>query len=80
MAVHTTATGERFTTSSNLPETRIAGFAEFGLGIFMTFRYRRVEIEGRLDLLNLFNKQYEIVARYPMPGRSWRVGIDFNFR
>ncbi|MDE6770457.1 MAG: TonB-dependent receptor, partial [Muribaculaceae bacterium] len=80
VALHTTATGERFTTSSNLPETRIAGFAEFGLGIFRTFRYRRVEIEGRLDLLNLFNKQYEIVARYPMPGRSWRVGIDFNFR
>lgn len=79
VAVHTTATGERFTTSSNLPETRIAGFAEFGVGVFRTFQFRRVSIEGRLDLLNLFNKQYEIVARYPMPGRSWRVGIDFNF-
>lgn len=79
VAVHTTATGERFTTSSNLPETRIAGFAEFGVGVFRTFQFRRVTIEGRLDLLNLFNKQYEIVARYPMPGRSWRVGIDFNF-
>ncbi len=80
VAIHTTATGERYTTSSNLPETRMAGFAEFGAGLFRTIRFRRIEIEGRLDILNLFNKQYEIVARYPMPGRSWRVGIDFNFR
>ncbi len=80
IALHMTATGERFTTSSNLPESKIDGFAEFGLGLFRTFRFKRFEIEGRVDLLNLFNKQYEIVARYPMPGRSWRVGVDFNFK
>lgn len=80
IAFHTTATGERFTTSSNLPETKIEGFAEFGLGIFKKFHYRRIEVEGRIDVLNLFNKQYEIIARYPMPGRSWRVGVDFKFK
>ena len=27
-------------------------------------------------VLNILNKQYEIVAHYPMPGRSWRAGIE----
>ena len=30
-------------------------------------------------MLNMFDKQYDIVARYPMPGRSWKASVEFDF-
>jgi len=36
----------------------------------------KFRIQG--DLLNVFNRQYEIVARYPMPGRSWKISVEFE--
>lgn len=29
----------------------------------------------RLTLQNIFNRQYDLVAHYPMPGRSWRLQL-----
>ena len=31
------------------------------------------------DLKNLLNRQYEIVASYPMPGISWQMTIGYEF-
>ena len=31
-----------------------------------------------LELNNLFNRQYQIVSYYPMPGRNFRIGIHWN--
>ncbi|GAA4314948.1 TonB-dependent receptor [Compostibacter hankyongensis] len=35
------------------------------------------ELTAAVD--NLFNRQYEIVRYYPMPGRSWRLGLHYRF-
>ncbi|ANI88519.1 hypothetical protein A9P82_03920 [Arachidicoccus ginsenosidimutans] len=31
-----------------------------------------------LELNNLFNQQYQIVSYYPMPGRNFKIGINWN--
>ena len=31
-----------------------------------------------LEVNNLFNRQYQIVSYYPMPGRNFRIGIHWN--
>lgn len=69
---------ERFTSNNNSPATRIAGYAEFGLGAWRAFALRGHAIELRVNVLNLFNKQYSVVANYPMPGRSWQASIRFE--
>ena len=33
----------------------------------------------RFTVQNLFDRQYALVARYPMPGRSFRMQLMFNF-
>lgn len=40
-----------------------------GAALYREFRLRPVTLSLRLDATNLFDKQYEVVARYPMPGR-----------
>ena len=78
-ALHFTACSARYTTNANLPETRIDGYIDTGVSIFRKFRLRNSNsFEIRAELLNLFNTQYEIVARYPMPGRSWRRSVEYE--
>ncbi|MCM1028945.1 MAG: TonB-dependent receptor [Alloprevotella sp.] len=79
LAWHTTGVSARYTTNNNLPETRIAGYAESGVTIWRQFIIgHRNKVELRADILNLFDKQYEVVARYPMPGRSWQVTLKYQ--
>ena len=79
VALHGTATSARYTTNANLPSTRIPGYADFGMSLFRTFLLPIGSIELRGDIMNLFNKQYQIVTRYPMPGRRWAFSIRYNF-
>jgi len=76
--IHATATSAKYTTNENISSTRIAGFIEAGAAIFHTFAFRKCSLEVRADLLNAFNKQYQLVARYPMPGRAWQLSLTFN--
>ncbi|MDE6296591.1 MAG: TonB-dependent receptor, partial [Muribaculaceae bacterium] len=78
-AIHGTGTSARYTTNSNLPSTRIPGYFEAGLSIFHTFPIKNSRMEIRGELLNIFNKQYQVIARYPMPGRNWTISIKYTF-
>lgn len=78
VAVNLTATSARFSTNNNLPGTRIAGYADTGLSLYRPWRLGRCRLEARIDVMNLFNRQYEVIARYPMPGRSFRAGIKID--
>lgn len=78
LAWHTTGVSARYTTNNNLPATRIAGYGESGLALWRELHFRGHALELRGDILNLLDKQYEVVARYPMPGRSWRLTLKFN--
>ena len=78
VAIHATATSARYATNDNIPSSRISGFVEAGAALFHTFRLRSHSLEIRADLLNAFDRQYQLVARYPMPGRSWQASILFS--
>ncbi len=75
---HFVATGERYATSINLPTSRMAGYIDCGFTLYRTFPIGSHSLELRADLLNAFNRRYELVARYPMPGRSWQATISFS--
>lgn len=78
VALHSTAMSARYTTNNNLPETRIPGFIEAGVSLSHKFLFRNYSVDVRGDLLNMFNTRYEIVARYPMPGRSWKIAVELD--
>ncbi len=78
VVVHATAVSERYGTNSNLPVSRIDGYADFGAGFYRTFRLGRYRLLLRADMTNIFNCQYQVIARYPMPGRAWQLTVTFD--
>lgn len=66
---------ERWTTNEHSPSTDIEGFVEFNCSAYRTLRILSVPVTLSASVLNIADKQYCIVARYPMPGRSWKASV-----
>jgi len=69
---------ERWTTNEHADGTRMGGFTEMNVNLWRTIKWNRTLITLRGSILNLFDKQYDIVVHYPMPGRSWRLTAEVN--
>ncbi len=77
--IHFTGASERFATNSNQPSSRLPGFVECGAGLYRSFNIKGVKAMLRADINNMFNAQYSIIARYPMPGRWYSASVEFSF-
>ena len=78
VSFHVTGVSERYASVQNIASNRLDGYAECGLALYRTFRWKGVGFSVRGDVQNLGNKQYSIVKSYPMPGRSYRLTISMN--
>lgn len=78
VVVHGRGTSARYMSNSNSPMTRMPGYFEAGATLWRRFALRNGNmIEVRGDLINVFDKQYAVIARYPMPGRSWTLTLKY---
>ena len=76
--INSSGCSSRYPTSTNVQSTRIAGYMELGFSLFREFRLGNSKLLLRADMLNALNHQYEIIARYPMPGRSFSFTIKYD--
>jgi vitamin B12 transporter len=69
----------RWTTGSHSNGTKIPGYAELSLTAYKALRLsERSDLRLSLTVSNILNKQYEVVAHYPMPGRGWRISATYS--
>jgi len=68
----------RWPNNEHYAGTMLDGYSDFGVTLYRDLRYRHNLFQLRFDLKNIFNKQYEIVGYYPMPGRSWQMTIKYH--
>ncbi|MCD8283054.1 MAG: TonB-dependent receptor plug domain-containing protein [Prevotella sp.] len=59
--------------------TRIAGYGELGASIYRTIRIKQGEMELKCTAQNILDKNYCIVAHYPMPGRNVNISITYKY-
>lgn len=78
VSLHGSGISSRWANNQHYEGTEIAGYWEMGLTLYRNFRWKEQCWEARMDLKNMFNKQYEIVRYYPMPGRSWQVSLKYE--
>lgn len=78
VGVSASGCSSRYTTNENLPGTKMPGYMELNCTLQHTFRFRGHSLELRADLINALDTRYELVARYPMPGRSWQASVAFK--
>lgn len=78
--------GERYSSEQNTARTRLEPYADHGITLSRDFRIARpgewsgasaapVVLKFKAQVLNLLDKQYEVVRSYPMMGRNYRLGI-----
>lgn len=72
--------GRRYVREQNIPANEIKAYVDHGISVNRTFVLGKgYEIFLGADLQNLSGKNYEIISYYPMPGRSVRVTMKFNY-
>lgn len=79
LVVHATAASARWATNEHVATTRLPGYVEAGAAVYRTLHAGRFRIDLRADLVNAFDKQYEIIRRYPMPGRAWKLSATIGW-
>ena len=79
ISVHGYGMSHRYTNNEHYPGTRVDGYVEVGATAYRTWKLWKGEMEIRIDIKNLLDKQYEIVSHYPMPGRSWQASVKYKF-
>jgi outer membrane cobalamin receptor len=65
-------TGERFSRRDNAREGREAAWCTHDVSL----GYRRGVLRVDAEVNNVLNRYYSVVRGYPMPGRSWRLGLS----
>ncbi|MDR1437278.1 MAG: TonB-dependent receptor [Candidatus Symbiothrix sp.] len=70
--------GKRYDSESNSPETQMKPFAEHGFSLQKTAAWKNTRFTFTAECLNLFDVQYQVVRSYPLPGRSFRLGIKIE--
>ncbi len=70
-------TGERFTSSTNRDDFRIAPWTTWDASLAYAFPGTGLTL--RIQLNNLLNANYEIIRQYPMPGFNAFCTLDYLF-
>lgn len=71
--------GKRYYLDQNIPINEIDGYDDHTLTISHDFTFNHCKLSLRGEILNLTDRQYDVIKFYPMPGRSWRITGVFNF-
>ena len=78
LSVHATGMSSRYANNEHYDGTGISGYMELGVTAYRQFTVGHHVFEVRADAKNILDKQYELVARYPMPGRSYMISLNYK--
>ena len=73
------AVGERYMLPQNTANNRMPGYLEHSFSLNRSFVFGGVGLRLQAELLNVTDKQYEVIKNYPMPGFQWRLTARVNF-
>ncbi len=69
---------QRYYTNDNLPDDNLPGYAVSDASVVYRFMTKRTPLMASFEVNNLFNKQYDVIQSYPMPGRSYRITLQIT--
>lgn len=78
LSMHATAVSKRYANNEHYDGTDVSGYVESGITAYRNFAVGRHAFEVRADVKNIFNRQYEVVSHYPMPGRSYQITLNYK--
>lgn len=70
---------KRYSSTYNSTDNLIPAYTDYGLSLSRKFVFGEHRLRIQLDALNLGNKNYEVIRFYPMPGRNYKININYQF-
>lgn len=70
--------GERYHNSSNIPVNYEQPWYTSDLALSYRFLVGKSAFKASVEVNNLFNQQYEVILNYPMPGRNFKVILQWD--
>lgn len=74
-----TAVGERYALPQNTDANRIDGYVEHSVSLGRGFEIGQCNLQLQLECQNFTDVQYDVIQYYPMPGRTLRFTLKFNY-
>jgi len=71
--------GKRYALFQNYTENRLSGYADHSISLQKEIKIKQQALSLNVEILNLWNTNYEIIRWYPMPGRSFRITAATRF-
>lgn len=71
--------GERYYQHQNSDENRLEPYADHSFVAERSFHLGAFEMKVQAQILNILDKQYEVVRSYPMMGRNYRLKLIFEW-
>ena len=71
--------GKRYIQGENIAENRMNSYSDHSISANRSFNILKTHTTISLELLNISDKNYEIVKNFPMPGRSVRATVSIKY-
>ncbi|MDR1738291.1 MAG: TonB-dependent receptor [Candidatus Symbiothrix sp.] len=71
--------GERYYNETPSSDSLLPHYTEHGLSICRKWKLSKSSLRTSVECVNLTNEQYVVVRSYPMPGRAYRLNLNFIY-
>lgn len=72
-------TGERYDQSANIPKNYVQPFYTHDLALHYNTQIQKRKLRLTGEVNNLLNQAYAVITNYPMPGRSYRFSLTYEY-
>jgi len=71
-------TGERYSQKANIPVNYLEPWYTHDMNIHYTCKWNKHTLGLQVELNNIMNQYYDVIAHYPMPGRHYRIALSYQ--
>lgn len=71
--------GKRYMQGENIAENRLDSYSDHSISASRRFNIMKTKTSVGIEVLNIADKNYEIIKSFPMPGRSVRASISIKY-
>ena len=70
---------KRYSLAQNIKQNEIDGYMDQNISLSRDFQISTVNVGINVEMLNITNKNYDVIKFYPMAGRQFRGKLRLNF-
>ncbi|MCQ2253206.1 MAG: TonB-dependent receptor [Bacteroidales bacterium] len=70
--------GKRYFDKYNIPDNEMDPYIEHTVSLSHEFNVGEWRMSAKVSCINIADLQYDVIKYYPMPGRNWRIQLNFT--